>query len=106
MAGINAALTLMAEHGRMPPGERIDFLGEAFMGLAFRPSPPLTPEFPGEIPFAMTSSGEADLATAMADYLRNARPGSGAEALRALRRAFPDSPLTLRVAALDALMRR
>jgi hypothetical protein len=42
----------------------------------------------------------------MAEYLRAARPGSGAEALRTLRRAFPDSPLTLRVAALDALTRR
>ena len=76
------------------------------MALAFSPSPSLTPEFPGEIPFAMTSAGESDLAVAMADFLRSARPGSGAEALRALRRAFPDSPLTLRVAALDALMRR
>lgn len=76
------------------------------MALAFNPSPSLIPEFPGETPFGATSLGEADLAVAMADYLRNARPGSGAEALRALRRAFPDSPLTLRVAALDALMRR
>ena len=76
------------------------------MALAFSPSPSLTPGFPGEIPFAATPLGEADLATAMADYLRAARPGSGAEALRALRRAFPESPLTLRVAVLDALMRR
>lgn len=76
------------------------------MALAFSPSPPLSPEFPGEIPFGLAPPGEADLATAMADYLRAARPGSGAEALRALRRAFPDSPLTLRAAALAALMRR
>jgi len=76
------------------------------MGLAFSPSPPLSPEFPGEIPFTLTSLGEADLASAMAAHLRAARPGSGAEALRALRRAFPESPLTLRVAALAALMRR
>jgi hypothetical protein len=76
------------------------------MTLAFGPSPPLTPDIPGEIPFALTPLGETDLATAMADYLRAARPGSGAEALRTLRRAFPDSPLTLRVAALAALMRR
>lgn len=76
------------------------------MVLAFSTSPPLTPEIPGEIPFALTELGEADLATAMANYLRAARPGSGAEALRTLRRAFPDSPLTLLVAALAALMRR
>ena len=31
---------------------------------------------------------------------------SGAEALRELRRAFPESPLTLRVAALNMLMRQ
>jgi hypothetical protein len=76
------------------------------MSLAFSPSPPLTPQVPGEIPFALTPLGEADLAVAMSEYLRAARPGSGAEALRTLRRAFPDSPLTLRVAALGALMRR
>ena len=74
------------------------------MALAFGPSPPLSPEYPGE--FALTLQGETDLATAMTSYLRAARPGSGAEALRALRRAFPDSPLTVRVAALAALMRR
>jgi hypothetical protein len=38
--------------------------------------------------------------------LHGTRPGSGAEALSALRRAFPDSSLTLRVTALAALMRR
>ena len=76
------------------------------MSLAFSPSPPLTPDVPGEPPFCLTPIGEADMATAMADYLRAARPGSGAEALRALRHAFPDSPLTLRVAALAALQRR
>jgi len=59
-----------------------------------------------ELRSALSPLGENDLATAMAEYLRAARPGSGAEALRTLRRAFPDSPLTLRVAALAALMRR
>ena len=76
------------------------------MSLAFSPSPPLTPNLPGEMPFSHTPHGEADLATAMAEHLRAARPGSGAEALRTLRRAFPDSPLMLRVAALGALTRR
>ena len=76
------------------------------MALAFSQSPSLTPNFPGETPFAMTPLGETELACAMAAHLRAARPGSGAEALRALRRAFPDSPLTLRVAALAGLMRR
>lgn len=42
----------------------------------------------------------------MADHLRFVQPKSGAEGLRALRHAFPNSPLTLRVLALGALMRR
>lgn len=57
-------------------------------------------------PFAMTKRTEADLASAMAEHLRDAAPSSGSEALSALRRAFPHSPLTLRVLALGALMRR
>ena len=57
-------------------------------------------------PFAMTKRTEADLAGAMAEHLRETRPASGTEALGALRRAFPDSPLTMRVLALAALVRR
>jgi len=57
-------------------------------------------------PKTMTGRTEAELACAMAEHLRAARPGSGAEALRALRNAFPNSPLTLRVTALAGLMRR
>lgn len=57
-------------------------------------------------PFAMTKRSEADLAHAMAQHLSAARPASGSEALSALRRTFPNSPLTARVMALGALMRR
>lgn len=57
-------------------------------------------------PFAMTKRTEADLAKAMAEHLGAAPLSTGAEALRALRRAFPGSPLTARVMALGALMRR
>jgi hypothetical protein len=42
----------------------------------------------------------------MLDWIDRQCPGSGAEALRHLRDAFPDSPLALRVAALATLMRR
>jgi hypothetical protein len=42
----------------------------------------------------------------MLDWIDRQCPGSGAEALRHLRDAFPDSPLALRVAALSTLMRR
>jgi len=57
-------------------------------------------------PFAMTKRSEADLARAMVEHLNASELHSGAEALSALRRAFPESPLTARVMALGALMRR
>ena len=79
------------------------------MQFGFDPSPSLNAEPLGDMtlaPFAMTKRTESDLAQAMAEHVRSAHPGSGAEALSALRRAFPDSPLTLRVTALSALMRR
>jgi hypothetical protein len=57
-------------------------------------------------PFAMTKRTEADLAQAMAEHLRTAAPASGSETLRALRRTFPESPLTTRVMAFTSLMRR
>lgn len=79
------------------------------MQLSLKSSPPISPEPLGDMPLApimMTGRTEAELARAMAEHLRAARPGSGAEALRALRRAFPNSPLTLRVSALAALLRR
>jgi hypothetical protein len=46
------------------------------------------------------------MARSMAAALLDAGPASGAEALSILRHIFPDSPLTVRVAALDAIMRR
>ena len=57
-------------------------------------------------PFAMTKRTEADLAQAMVQHLQGAKPTSGSEALGALRRAFPDSPLSARVTAFASLMRR
>jgi hypothetical protein len=78
------------------------------MQLAPKSAPPISPEPLGDMPLApsmMSGRSEAELAGAMAAHLRVARPGSGAEVLRALRNAFPTSPLTLRVTALAALMR-
>lgn len=50
-----------------------------------------------------TALGIAGLDTArmqaMREHLLRARPGSGNEALRVLRRAFPDAPLAERVRA-------
>jgi len=42
----------------------------------------------------------------MVDRIEEINPQSGADALRELRREFPDSPLELRVNALEALMNR
>lgn len=67
-------------------------------------APPL-----GEVvlaPAALTGRSQAELARSMANYLQKAAPNTGAEALSLLRRMFPHSPLTVRVAALAALMRR
>ena len=72
-------------------------------------SPALTPEPLGDVtlaPFAMTRRSESDLAHAMFQHLSAAELSSSAEALRALRNAFPSSPLTARVMALGALIRR
>ena len=57
-------------------------------------------------PYALTGMSEAQLARAMAEHLLASAPDSDADALKALRKAFPHSPLTVRVAALAALMRR
>ena len=57
-------------------------------------------------PFAMTKRTEAELAQAMVEHLREAAPASDTEALGALRRAFPDIPLSARVTAFASLMRR
>jgi hypothetical protein len=55
-------------------------------------SPPLSP------------ADEPSLAD-MLEWIGRQCPSSGADALRELRAAFPDSPLTLRVAALKMLRR-
>jgi hypothetical protein len=76
------------------------------MGTSF----PLTEAAPfGDVPlapYALTKRTEAELARAMAEHLLAAQPASGSDALQALRHSFPGSPLTVRVAALAALMRR
>ncbi len=64
--------------------------------LPYHPSPPIAP--------AANALGAR--AQAMIERIVAARPSSDAEALKALREAFPDAPLGLRVAALGLLMRR
>jgi hypothetical protein len=65
--------------------------------LPYHSSPPIAPT--GDL----TSGARAQ---AMVERIVASRPASDAEALKALRAAFPDSPLGLRVAALGLLMRR
>jgi hypothetical protein len=63
----------------------------------------------GDMPLAppeLTGVSQAELARSMADFLMASTPGTDAQALQVLRQAFPSSPLTTRVAALAALMRR
>lgn len=57
------------------------------------------------VPRQVSGQSEADLARAMAETLIQAQPESHSEALKILRMMFPHSPLTVRVAALGALMR-
>jgi hypothetical protein len=79
------------------------------MQVVLNPATSIGPETFGDVtlaPMLMTGRSEMDLARAMAEHLQAARPGSGAEALRTLRSAFPDSPLTARVTALAGLMKR
>ena len=71
------------------------------MGLAARDTRDLP--FHSSPPYA--TGGEPSLAD-ISDWISRQRPASGAEALRQLRIAFPDSPLGLRVAALNRLIRR
>jgi hypothetical protein len=57
-------------------------------------------------PVGATGISESQLARAMVEALHRAPPESGADALRFLRMLFPSSPLTVRVAALTASIRR
>jgi len=57
-------------------------------------------------PAAITGMSETQLARSMTECLYETAPSTGAEALAMLRRIFPNSPLTARVAALAAAMRR
>jgi hypothetical protein len=54
-------------------------------------------------PIGATGSSETDhLMRAMTAVLTRQRPASAAEALRVLRRGYPDIPLAMRIAALRA----
>jgi hypothetical protein len=57
-------------------------------------------------PRELTGVSQAELARSMADYLVASPPDTDAQALGSLRRAFPRAPLSARVAALAALIRR
>jgi len=57
-------------------------------------------------PPELTGVSQAELARSMAEYLLASAPRTDAQGLGFLRRAFPHAPLTARVAALAALMKR
>jgi hypothetical protein len=58
------------------------------------------------VPSAITGRSESQLARAMAEAIVSSNASTASQALQHLRDMFPDSPLTIRVAALNALMRR
>jgi hypothetical protein len=58
------------------------------------------------VPVSSDGLGEMRLAREMADALVDKHPRTASQALKQLRQTFPGSPLTARVAALNALMRR
>jgi hypothetical protein len=55
--------------------------------------------------FERSSFSAAPDATTMAETVMQFSPATDAEALKLLRASFPDCPLSMRVAALDFLMR-
>ncbi len=68
--------------------------------LPWRPAPPVAPDI------RATAIGlAASPVRAMADLLARRKPGSDAEALKLLRHAFPDFPLSARIVALAHMPR-
>jgi len=57
------------------------------------------------MPMTDPALSDAQQTQAMMDRIAHLRPASTAEALRALRSAFPEIPLAARVTALEALRR-
>lgn len=57
-------------------------------------------------PASMTGQSESQLARAMARALVDHTPSTASQALSQLRALFPETPLTVRVAALNSMMRR
>ena len=64
------------------------------MALAFGPSPPLTPEYPGEIGLALTLQGETDLATS--ELLQRSKLFAGKHGGDAISSGFADNRRTRR----------
>jgi hypothetical protein len=67
------------------------------------------PEAFGDVtlaPALMTGQSETQLARAMAHALVERKPSTASQALGHLRALFPETPLTTRVAVLNALMWR
>lgn len=60
---------------------------------------------PSIVPVRPPGGERVEIIRAMADLLAIERPGSIAEALRALRLAYADFPLALRLAALTVAMK-
>jgi hypothetical protein len=63
-------------------------------------------ESPSIAPGRTTARDDKRLVRAMLRHLTRSRPNSDAEALRVLRRGFPETPLAVRVAVFAARLRQ
>jgi hypothetical protein len=79
----------------------LGFAASSETHLPWHSAPPIVPGLTGD-----DAPDHAFMVGQMVERIKVISPQSGAEALRELRRAFPDSPLALRVSALEASMRR
>ena len=77
------------------------FAGPSETRLPWHCAPSIVPGLTGE-----AAPDRTFMVGQMVDRINEINPQSGADAWRELRREFPDSPLALRVNALEALMNR
>ena len=77
------------------------FAAPSEAGLSWHRAPSIVPGLTGD-----AAPDRTFIVGQMVDRINEINPQSGADAWRELRREFPDSPLALRVNALEALMNR
>jgi len=79
----------------------LGFAAPSETGLPWHRAPSIVPGLTGD-----AAPDRTFIVGQMVDRINEINPQSGADAWRELRREFPDSPLALRVTALEALVNR